>query len=372
LLTISTVICFWIFTSLYLSVQNAKYIHIDLFARYYIAIIPIIWIAGLIYNPFNPPLLWGHCSQKSSLFLLIAIIIFCCLSCWILPEFVTERVDENALSISGWFISEKPLYQTGILISSFMFIWAILQLFLIGKKRIYVLIAGLIILTFVASNRQKKYAETFSETGVPISKWLNKNVPKNAPLIYANGGFDKSLFLTEVLAPRRMQRYLFITDSQRFRYSLLNSTIFFGTKYVLVPIDLEIPGVQISSFNGYKLYKVKDKALELGEAGEIKVIGVNEFGVITGTNFVIAVSCSENIDELKLKIEFDTQNIKSDKIELKATQEKSEKLKNLKISSGIESCSFKLNRNSRGIFKIEISIPETAIGIILNSVKIKI
>ena len=377
LLTVFTVVGFWFCTSLYLAVQNAKYIHADLFARYYIAFVPLIWIAAVIVpekaKQFNKQSSFEGKDRRMLVGLrgMFSIIIFCCLSAWILPPFVAERVDENALSISGWFYKAEFLWQTGFLIGIFLFAWSAMQLIFKGKKSLYMLIIGLIILTCVASNRQKKYAESFSETAVPISEWLNKNVAEKSPLIYAGGGFDKSLFLTELLVPRRMERYLFITNSKNFRYVLLDSSIFFGTKYILAPNDLKIPGKRISSFNNYNLFKIEDDALKRGESGDIKVVGVNEFGIITGTNFIIAIAYSENVNELKLKLKFDTRDIKSQMIELKSVQGKRRTNKTLKITGGIEPCSFKLYRNDQGIFKIEITIPKSADKLILNNIKIR-
>ncbi len=179
------------------------------------------------------------------------------MTAYILPEFVAKRVDGNALSISGWHIKDKPLLLSAVLIGLFLFIWATGQLFLTGTSRLYALIAGMFVLTIVASVRQKKYSSSISVPAIPISKMIDENVPKDAPLIYAGGKYDKSLFLTEMLSPRHSKRFPGVKDDKYFLQNIFSPKLFKKITYVVTPSNYKLPTKSISQTNGYSLYKLK-------------------------------------------------------------------------------------------------------------------
>ncbi len=191
------------------------------------------------------------------IFTLTAITIFCCLTAYILPAFVTKRIDGNALSISGWSIKDKPIIYSAILIGGFLFVWAAGQLLLTGRSRLYALIAGMLILTIVASARQNKYASSISVPAIPISRMIDENVPKDAPLIYVGGKYDKSLFLTEMLSPRHSKRFLSVKNNNHFLQNIFSPKLFKKITYILAPSNYTLPIKPISETNEYSLYKLK-------------------------------------------------------------------------------------------------------------------
>ena len=257
-LSFSMTLILWIATSFYVIFISEKYNAVSLFSRYYICITPLLLISLTLTThklKFKRFQITKPCLQF--IFFGTAIGIFCCLATYILPEFVAKRVDGNALSISGWHINNRPLLFSAILIGGFLFVWAAGQLFLTGTSRLYALIAGMFVLTIVASVRQKKYASSISVPAIPISKMIDKNVPASAPLIYVGGKYDKSLFLTEILSPRYSKRFPGIKDDKHFLQNIFSPKFFKSVTYVLTPSNYKLPTKPISQTNGYSLYKLK-------------------------------------------------------------------------------------------------------------------
>jgi len=266
-LSFSMIVILWIATSLYIVYISEIYNAVSLFSRYYICITPLLLISltlnsqNLISQTYRNLICSGRANFLSRARKLIqigaAITIFCCLTAYILPAFVAKRVDGNALSISGWHIKDKPLYFSAVLIGGFLFVWAMSQLFLSGNLKIYALIIGMLVLTIVASIRQKRYSSSISIPAIAISKMIDINVPGNAPLVYVGGKYDKSLFLTEILSPRHSKRFPGVKDNKHFLQNIFSPKFFKNVTYVLAPANYKLPVKPVSQTNEYSLYKLK-------------------------------------------------------------------------------------------------------------------
>ena len=279
--------------TVYEAVRNVNLLSRDVSTRYYLAFLPALWAVTLTLPA-------GILQQRH-----IAIFCWCALllvlAC---VPFITQlRIDENGIDICAWYSLARPGVITSLMAGTFLIIWLFAQ---ISILRIHpallgvVLAAGLCVSTAMGAIRIHHYARTaYAERGVPLAGWLNRLVPPDAPLVYVGGGTDQALFLTEILTPRRMARFLSVIKTQDFIYTLCSSRLFAGTKYVIAPSSLPLPGVVVESNNGYAVARIDSAKACI--ATSVAVDGITEYGTIL-SNWLL-ITCSGSFSGVDLLLD---------------------------------------------------------------------